>query len=232
MILVCGGVKGGTGKTTTAVNLGIERARRGAKLLLIDADPDQESLTDYVANRQERGVAPGLNVVQVKGTTTSKTLMSLAKEFDDLIVDCGGFDSVELRQAVLVCQSWIVPLNPTQLQVWTMPKLKELLDGANAYRGEAQLSAHLLGMRLSTNSLNRARSDLDLVAAEYGGFDVLSTVIHQRAAFERAEALGLAVTELERPSDSDRKAQEAMARLHDELFGAVPACSKVAVHAA
>lgn len=232
MILVCGGVKGGTGKTTTAVNLGIERARRGAKLLLIDADPDQESLTDYVANREERGVAPGLNVVQVKGTTTSKTLMSLAKEFDDLIVDCGGFDSVELRQAVLVCQSWIVPLNPTQMQVWTMPKLKKLLDGANAYRGEAQLNAHLLGMRLSTNSLNRARSDLDLVAAEYDGFDVLSTVIHQRAAFERAEALGLAVTELERPSDSDRKAQEAMARLHDELFGTVPARSEVAVHAA
>ncbi len=232
MILVCGGVKGGTGKTTTAINLGIERARRGAKLLLIDADPDQESLTDYVANREERGVAPRLNVVQVKGTTTSKTLMSLAKDFDDLIVDCGGFDSVELRQAVLVCQTWIVPLNPTQMQVWTMPKLKELLDGANAYRGEAQLNAHLLGMRLSTNSLNRARSDLDLVAAEYDGFDVLSTVIHQRAAFERAEALGLAVTELERPSDSDRKAQEAMARLHDELFGAVPARSEVAVHAA
>lgn len=230
MILVCGGVKGGTGKTTTAINLGIERARHGAKLLLIDADPDQESLTDYVANREERGIAPRLSVVQVKGTTTSKTLVSLAKDFDDLIVDCGGFDSVELRQAVLVCQSWIVPVNPTQMQVWTMPKLKELLDGANAYRGDAQLTGRLLGMRLSTNSLNRARSDLDLVAAEYDGFEVLSTIIHQRAAFERAEALGLAVTELERPSESDRKAQEAIARLHDELFGAVSARSRVAAN--
>lgn len=67
MILVCGGVKGGTGKTTTAVNLGVERARRGGKVLLVDADPDQESLTDYIANRDERGVQPGLNVVQVKG---------------------------------------------------------------------------------------------------------------------------------------------------------------------
>src|SRR6185312_16345341 len=142
-----------------AVNLGIERARRRSKLLLIDADPDQESLTDYVANREERGAQPRLNVVQVKGTTTSKTLLSLAKDFDDVIVDCGGFDSVELRQAVLVCQTWIVPLNPTQMQVWTMPKLKELLDGANAFRESAQLIAYLLGMRLSTNSLNRAWSD-------------------------------------------------------------------------
>lgn len=232
MILVCGGVKGGTGKTTTAINLGIERVRRGAKLLLIDADPDQESLTDYVANREERGTEPRLNVVQVKGTTTSKTLLSLAKDFDDLIVDCGGFDSVELRQAVLICQSWIVPLNPTQMQVWTMPKLKELLDGANAYRGSAQLTAHLLGMRLSTNSFNRARSDLDVVAAEFEGFGVLSTVIHQRAAFERAEAFGLAVTELEKPSESDRKAQEAILRLHDELFGSVEPSREVATNAA
>jgi chromosome partitioning protein len=127
MLVVCGGVKGGTGKTTSAVNLGIERARKGAKVLLVDADPDQESLTDYLANRNERGAQPYVNVVQVKGTTTSKSLMALSKDYDDVIVDCGGFDSVELRQAVLVCQVWIVPTNPTQMQVWTMPKLKEVL---------------------------------------------------------------------------------------------------------
>ena len=226
MILVCGGVKGGTGKTTTAVNLGIERARRGAKVLLVDADPDQESLTDYVANREDRGTQPAVNVIQVKGTTTSKSLMALARDYDDIIVDCGGFDSVELRQAVLVCQAWIVPLNPTQMQVWTMPKLKEVLDGANAMRGDAQLNAYLMGMRLSTNSLNRARQDLDAVAAEYEGFSVLSTVVHQRAAFERAETLGMAVTELDKPSDSDRKARDAVAMLHDEVFSTAKVASR------
>lgn len=230
MILVCGGVKGGTGKTTTAINLGIERARRGAKVLLVDADPDQESLTDYVANRDEHGAEPSLSVVQVKGTTTSKSLIALAKEYSDIIVDCGGFDSVELRQAVLVCQVWIVPLNPTQMQVWTMPKLKELLDGANAMRGDAQLRAYLLGMRLSTNSLNRARGDLETVATEFDGFGVLSTIVHQRAAFERAEALGIAVTELDRPSESDRKARDAIAQLHDEIFGATLTTDGVLAH--
>ena len=39
------------------------------------------------------------------------------------------------------------------------------------------------------------------MAAELEGVQVLSTIVHQRAAFERAEALGLAVTELDRLSE-------------------------------
>jgi chromosome partitioning protein len=117
--LLVGGVKGGTGKSTLAVNLGIERARHGVKIILVDADPDQESLSDYVANRDEHGSLPSVPVVQVKGSTTAKSLQALGRDFEDVIVDCGGFDSIELRQAALISHAWVVPLNPSQMQIWT-----------------------------------------------------------------------------------------------------------------
>jgi len=221
--LLVGGVKGGTGKTTLAVNLGIERARHGKRIILVDADPDQESLSDYIANRDEHGALPSVPVVQAKGSTTAKSLQALARDFDDVIVDCGGFDSIELRQAALISQAWVVPLNPSQMQIWTMPKLKTVLDEANAMRGDAQLTGWLLGMRISTNPYSSAKDDLHAVAEAFPGFRALRTIVHQRAAFEKAEKLGLAVAEIEKPSTSERRARDSIRELHQEVFGVVDA---------
>ena len=218
--VLIGGVKGGTGKSTLAVNLGIERARHGSKIILVDADPDQESLSDYIANREEHGVLPSIPIVQVKGSTTAKSFQALARDYDDVIVDCGGFDSVELRQAALITQAWVVPLNPSQMQIWTMPKLKTVLDEANAMRGDAQLTGWLVGMRIATNPYSSAKNDLRAVAEAFPGFRALHTIVHQRAAFEKAEKLGMAVTELDNPNTSERKARDAIRALHQEVFGA------------
>ena len=223
MQLLVGGVKGGTGKSTLAVNLGVERARQGKKIILVDADPDQESLSDYIANRDEHGAMPSFPVVQVKGSTTAKSLQALGRDFDDVIVDCGGFDSIELRQAALISHAWVVPLNPSQLQIWTMPKLKSVLDEANAMRGDAQLTGWLLGMRISTNPYSSAKDDLQAVAEAFPGFRTLRTIVHQRAAFEKAEKLGLAVTELEKPNTSERRARDSIRELHREVFGVTDA---------
>ena len=42
MILTCGGIKGGVGKTTIATNFACIAAGQGSKVLLVDAD-DQEN---------------------------------------------------------------------------------------------------------------------------------------------------------------------------------------------
>lgn len=50
MIVVCGGIKGGSGKTTLATNLAVIRAAAGHDVLLVDAD-DQETASDFTIQR-------------------------------------------------------------------------------------------------------------------------------------------------------------------------------------
>ena len=52
MIIVIGGIKGGSGKTTVATNLAVIRSKV-SDLLLIDAD-DQETATDFTILRNEK----------------------------------------------------------------------------------------------------------------------------------------------------------------------------------
>ena len=53
MIIVVGGIKGGSGKSTIATNLSILRAKEGRDVLLVDAD-DQETATDFTQLRNEK----------------------------------------------------------------------------------------------------------------------------------------------------------------------------------
>ena len=59
MIVVVGGIKGGSGKTTVATHLAILCAQAGHDVLLIDAD-DQETATDLTILRNARRAGAGL----------------------------------------------------------------------------------------------------------------------------------------------------------------------------
>jgi chromosome partitioning protein len=216
MIVLSAGVKGGTGKTTGAANLAVERRRAGHDVLMVDADPDQANLSDWAAVRSQGGAEPALPAVQLSGRATAKQLLALAEKYDDLIVDCGGFDSEELRQALLVADRWIIPINPTQYQLWTVPKLAELLQHANSFRGEAELNGWFLVSRASTHPFAEERKLMIDAVDDLPGFEVLTTVIHDRIVFRKAEMLGLAVTEMPR---QDAKASTEVRALYREVFG-------------
>ena len=58
-MILSGSLKGGSGKTTLAVNLAVMRVRAGHSVLLVDADP-QESASMWASVRSENHDLPAI----------------------------------------------------------------------------------------------------------------------------------------------------------------------------
>ena len=103
MIIICGGIKGGGGKTTIALNLGIMRGLSGKDVLLVDADSiDNGNASDFSALRDEVLDKKYYTHVKINGKAIAKDIPSMAGKFDDIIIDVGGQDSLSQRAALTI----------------------------------------------------------------------------------------------------------------------------------
>jgi len=212
MITLIGGEKGGTGKTTLAVNLACLAAADGADLVFVDTDP-QRSAALFFTQRHESGQEPRIPCVEKRGKTLGRELQDLNKRYDLVIVDAGGRDSMELRYAVAVADEVYTPIQPAQADLWTLDKMSELLDQAWAFNPD--LKAYVILNRCSTNvrvtDPQEARAFLGEFA-EY--FSPLGTEIKDRVAYRRIFGLGSSVVEY----DAKDAAAREMQALYREIF--------------
>jgi AAA domain len=75
--------KGGSGKTTIALNLAAAMAREGKKVLLIDADP-QQTAQDWAA---VRSTAPPFQVIGMSKPILHRDLPKLSVDYDEIVID-------------------------------------------------------------------------------------------------------------------------------------------------
>src|SRR3954454_13972036 len=120
MIIVVGGIKGGSGKTTAATNLAVMRSADGHDVLLIDAD-DQETASDFTILRTERIPAgAGYTSIKLTGPAVRTEPLRLADKYYDLIIYTGGRDTTTQRAALSVAHLLLVPFVPRSLDVWSL----------------------------------------------------------------------------------------------------------------
>lgn len=223
MIVVCGGIKGGGGKTTLATNLAVMRSLAGYDVLLVDAD-EQDSASDFTLVRNqvlaEKG-GSGYTAVKLRGQAVRSEVTRMIAKYDDVVIDAGGRDNTGHRAALLVANLYLVPLFPGSFDAWTLDNVSKLIDEANVFNNQLK----------SICFLNRAdaqggdNEEAAQVARETQGLIYLDQPIGTRKAFRRSASEGKAVVEY-RPKDA--KAIKEITRLYLAVFGEKWALAKQA----
>lgn len=211
MILLSGGIKGGSGKTTTAVNLAILRASQGQDVLLVDAD-DQETCADFTALRtEEHPTLPAYTCVKLTGGAVRTEVMRLAERFDDVVIDTGGRDTSSQRAALSVADVLLVPFVPRSFDLWSLEKAAALVEEMRTVN--PQLRGYCFLNRADPRGSDN--SDAADILRETDTLAFLETPLGSRKAFSNAAAHGLAVTELK---PRDPKATEELGALYRAVF--------------
>jgi chromosome partitioning protein len=216
MIVLVGGEKGGTGKTTLATNLTALRVRAGHDVLLVDTDR-QGSASAWASLRAESPDLPDVPCVQLFGKAVAGQLRDLADRYDDVVVDAGGRDSVELRGAMVVAHRLFVPVQASQFDVWTLERMDELVGQASALN--PGLEAFVVLNRASPNPRVREAEDAEGLLADFERLSNSGVLVRDRISFRRAASNGRAVSEAESP---DEKAVAEVEAWYRAVFGEAP----------
>lgn len=128
MILLVGNRKGGCGKSTIAVNLAAKAAKSlKGTLVILDADR-QETAANWTEERDENpDNLPYIPIVQKYGKIKN-TIIELAKKYDHVIIDVAGRNSDEMRSAMTVADTMLMPFKPSNSDFRTIPDMLSALE--------------------------------------------------------------------------------------------------------
>jgi chromosome partitioning protein len=211
MIILCGGTKGGIGKTTIATNLASIRASRmgEGKVALIDADP-QESAYKFTQLRNEARGCAGFHCFKLTGKPVRSEGLGLAEKYQDVIIDAGVGDSTGQRAAMTIADLLVLPFRPSSYDVWTLGALDSLIAEMRDVNSRLRVIAFLnQADHVGQDNAQAAEMLREAENVKLGDFQ-----IGYRKAF-RNTAAGRAVTEL---TPLDLKASMEMMALYNAVF--------------
>jgi chromosome partitioning protein len=129
-VIVVGNEKGGSGKSTVAMNVAVALMKSGRRVATIDLDARQKSFTNYIENRRAwaervgRGLEipthlcfgemvnfPGADDRATGGQAFHDAVAELAESNDFIVIDTPGHDGYLTRLAHSIADTLVTPLN-------------------------------------------------------------------------------------------------------------------------
>jgi chromosome partitioning protein len=207
MIILFGGEKGGTGKSTLATNLSVWLAHKKSDFVLLDADR-QSTSSNWASERYKTSPdLPKVNCVQRYGNITS-TIQDLSGRYEHVIIDAAGRDSEELRSSLVVSDVLLSPFKASQSDLWTVDHLHDLVKLSKAMNKKLKAFA-VLSMASPNPRVSEAQQAKEMLR-DYLELNLASAVIRDRKIYRDAmcEAKGV----LEMPDERAKQEFESLVK--------------------
>lgn len=209
MIILIGGEKGGTGKSTICTNLAAWLANEKRDVMLLDADP-QTTSSKWVERRNELPL-PAVHCTEKTGDIF-KTARDLGERYDVVLIDAGGRDSRELRTGMVAADIMFVPIRASQADLETLPHVNDVVGLARGMNPDLKAFA-ILSMAPSNPFINEVREAQELLQ-EFTELALSPSIIRDRKIYRDAMLEGKGVVEM-----NNGTARAEIQLLAQEIFG-------------
>lgn len=193
MITVVGGNKGGSGKTTTAINIAVALAKKGKDVCLVNADI-QRTAAQWYAEREALAIQPAITLIE-KFDNITQTLRALDEKYDHVIVDVAGRNSREFITGGVVAHQIIAPLQCSQPDLNTLVELQQQIEAMRDLNPD--LKVFCLQSMATTNPVLRGNERHEFLEFlnEFPTISIMETVICFRKIYRDSMSSGISVIE-------------------------------------
>ena len=178
------GKKGGSGKTTVAVNLAGAFAETLSEVLVIDADPQGTVLTWRAAAGD---TAFPVQVMGLPRAVIHQEAPKLAQKYNAVVIDSpSGYQDEQIQRSVMLASSLVViPVQPSAVDIWSARDTVTLFNEAKVYNPELKAALLISRFQPNTRLSKEAREALEALS-----LPVFQSTISQRVSLAEAPLYG------------------------------------------
>jgi chromosome partitioning protein len=182
VILAIGGIKGGIGKSTSAIYLAMQWTGQGLKVLVLCADPGSGTSRKWNRRAKELGHPLPFDVKSHPSEDLEERILEEEwhLKYDLIIIDTGGDDDRILRAAYKIADYMLLTASPSPVDLDT------LVDSARTAIGQGNEAREIPASILLTGVKSDRMSEDAKDQMRKAGIPVLSNVVKHSTAYQNS----------------------------------------------